>query len=222
MKIKFLALAASVMFLFACSDDASTQANGTSTQGNESSAQTPEMGHGSSVHSSCRVDESFFEHIESKKRSVLKKEPFDDIDVSTDYEDPGDAAALEWQPDRNFTLEENGDSVLVSIDGVVAACNKVVRRIDFRQGGDTLYVTPVYAPDVETTCLCTGAGLSFMVAQEYAGIRTVVIGDEVFPFREPIRLGGCESVELPEGCECHIDMIICPNLVESMPDASDD
>ena len=210
MKNKLLAIAASAMFFFACSDDASTQANGSSAQNNESQSLVSEMEHGSSVHSSCHFDESYFDYVENMKKGALKKEASDDT------------AAREWQPDRNFTLEENGDSVLVSIDGVVAACNKVVRRIDFRQGGDTLYVPPVYAPDVETTCLCTGAGLSFMVAQEYAGIRTVVIGDEVFPFREPIRLGGCESVELPEGCECHIDMIICPNLVESMPDASDD
>ena len=219
MKNKFLALAASAMFLFACSDDASTQANGASTQGNESSAQSGEnSGNGkrpsetqaSSVYSSCKADESFFEYLDNMDKSVLEKSAPDDTDDSEDI------AVLDWEPDRYFKLEVNEDSVLVEIEGVVEACNKVIESVDLRLGGDTLYTTLVYRTDVETNCFCTGAGVSFKVAQEYADIKTIVIGDEVFPYRSFLSFDGCSDVNLPEGCECYIDMIVCPVAEDSL------
>ena len=74
----------------------------------------------------------------------------------------------------------------VSVTGLVSACNKVIKGVDVRVEGDTLYATVNYMPDTETLCMCTWVDLSFTVDKGLLGdsVKTLVIGEEVFTRQE--------------------------------------
>ena len=92
----------------------------------------------------------------------------------------------EKAPGRAFYVEESESSVEVSVTGLVSACNKVIKGVDVRVEGDTLYATVDYMPDAETLCLCTWVDLSFTVDKALLSdsVKTLVIGEEVFTLRE--------------------------------------
>lgn len=154
MKNIFLWLAAVAFMLAACSDDSSPQLI---------------TNKASSIRSSCKFDDSWFE--DASEASSLKKMAYSE-------------SADERVPERYFYLEDHGDSLLVSLTGLVDACNRWVRDIDVRMEGDTLYATLNYDPDVGTNCICFWVDMSFAVAKKFEKAKTLVIGNEIFPLRE--------------------------------------
>ena len=161
---KFLACSAVfAVLLLGCGDDSSTPSQATS-------------GNASNIRSSCEFDESFLEEAASVGMS-LKKMVYDD-------------SASEHKPERYFTFEERGDSVQVSVSGLVDACNRLIRDIDVRIESDTLYATMKYDPNAETDCLCFWVDLSFMVAEKFIddSVKTLVIGEEIFERHYKIEL----------------------------------
>jgi hypothetical protein len=154
MKNKFLWNVAVALVLAACSDDSSTESI---------------TNKASSIKSSCKFDDSWFGDANEAKS--LKKMV---------YSESGD----EREPERSFYVEDLGDSVLVSLTGLVDACNKMVRDIEVRMEGDTLYATLNYVPDVGAKCLCFWVDMSFTVAKKFEKAKTLVIGKEIFPLRE--------------------------------------
>lgn len=121
--------------------------------------------------SSCEFDESLLERAAAGKS--LKK--------TGSEEKFGEKA-----PGRAFYVEESESSVEVSVTGLVSACNKVIKGVDVRVEGDTLYATVNYMPDTETLCMCTWVDLSFTVDKGLLGdsVKTLVIGEEVFTRQE--------------------------------------
>ncbi len=151
---KFLWLAALAFMFAACSDDSSTESI---------------TNKASSIKSSCKFDDSWFGDANEAKS--LKKMV---------YSESGD----DREPDRSFHVEDLGDSVLVSLTGLVDACNRIVRNIEVRMEGDTLYATLDYDPNGGTDCICFWVDMSFTVAKKFEKAKTLVIGKEIFPLRE--------------------------------------
>lgn len=153
---KFLWLAALAFMFAACSDDSSTESI---------------TNKASSIKSSCKFDDSWFGDANEAKS--LKKMV---------YSESGD----EREPDRSFHVEDLGDSVLVSLTGLVDACNRIVRNIEVRMEGDTLYATLDYDPNGGTDCICFWVDMSFTVDKGLLddSVKTLVIGEEVFTRRE--------------------------------------
>ena len=190
MKNEFIAFAAAVFMLAACSDDSSTQAKGTPDSGEgspvaeveeDSSATEPEgdvtgtdltatEGKGVFKGSSCQADESLFEDAFAGKS--LKK---------TSSEDKYG----EGEPERSFYVEDAGNSDQVFVSGLVSGCQKTVRDIDLKVQGDTLYAT-VDFKDYPTYCICSWVDMSFTVDKGLLddSVKTLVIGEEVFTLRE--------------------------------------
>ena len=154
MKIKFLWLAVAAFMFIACSGDSSTESI---------------TNKASSIRSSCKFDDSWFEDANETKS--LKKMVYSE-------------SADEREPERSFYVEDLGDSVLVSLTGLVDACNRIVRNIEVRMEGDTLYATLDYDPNGGTDCICFGVDMSFTVAKKFEKAKTLVIGKEIFPLRE--------------------------------------
>lgn len=195
MKKVFLWFAAAAFMLAACSDDSSTQAKGVPDSGEDSpvaevnkdsSATEPEgdftvdvpgsdseasEGKGVFKGSSCQFDETLFENAVTGKS--LKKTASEDK-----YGEGG--------PERSFYVEDAGNSEQVFVSGLVSACNKVIRGVDVRVQGDTLFATVNYRPDTETLCLCSWVDMSFTVEKGLLddSVKTLVIGEEVFTLRE--------------------------------------
>ena len=121
--------------------------------------------------SSCEFDETLLERAGAGKS--LKK--------TSSEEKFGEKAQ-----NRTFYVEESESSVEVSVTGLVSACNKVIKGVDVRVEGDTLYATVNYMPDAETLCMCTWVDLSFTVDKGLLGdsVKTLVIGEEVFTRQE--------------------------------------
>ena len=154
MKNKFLWLAVAAFMFIACSDDSSTESI---------------TNKASSIRSSCKFDDSWFE--DANAAMSLKKMVYSE-------------SADEREPERSFYVEDLGDSVLVSLSGLVDACNMIVRNIEVRMEGDTLYATLDYDPNGGTDCICFWVDMSFTAAKKYGSAKTIIIGDEVFPYRE--------------------------------------
>ena len=154
MKIKFLWLAVAAFMFIACSGDSSTESI---------------TNKASSIRSSCKFDDSWFEEANAAKS--LKKMVYSE-------------SAAEREPERSFYVEDLGDSVLVSLTGLVDACNRIVRDIEVRMEGDTLYATLDYDPNGGTDCICFWVDMSFTVAKKFEKAKTLVIGKEIFPLRE--------------------------------------
>ena len=156
MKKFFLWFVAAAFMLAACSDDSSTESI---------------TNKASSIRSSCKFDDSWFEEANAAKS--LKKMV---------YSEPAD----EREPERYFYVEDLGDSVLVSLTGLVDACNKLVRDIEVRVGGDTLHATLHYEPGVGSNCICSWVDMSFTVDKGLLDdpVKTLVIGEEVFARQE--------------------------------------
>lgn len=154
MKNKFLWLAVAAFMFIACSDDSSTESI---------------TNKASSIRSSCKFDDSWFEEASANGGFALKKMVYEE---------------LEREPERSFYVEDLGDSVLVSLTGLVDACNRIVRGIEVRMEGDTLYATLDYDPNGGTDCICFWVDMSFTAAKKYGSAKTIIIGDEVFPYRE--------------------------------------
>ena len=154
MKNKFLWLAVAAFMFIACSDDSSTESI---------------TNKASSIRSSCKFDDSWFE--DANAAMSLKKMVYSE-------------SADEREPERYFYVEDQGDSVLVSLTGLVDACNRIVRGIEVRMEGDTLYATLDYDPNGGTDCICFWVDMSFTAAKKYGSAKTIIIGDEVFPYRE--------------------------------------
>ena len=154
MKNKFLWLAVAAFMFIACSDDSSTESI---------------TNKASSIRSSCKFDDSWFE--DANAAMSLKKMVYSE-------------SADEREPERSFYVEDLGDSVLVSLTGLVDACNRIVRGIEVRMEGDTLYATLDYDPNGGTDCICFWVDMSFTAAKKYGSAKTIIIGDEVFPYRE--------------------------------------
>ena len=154
MKNKFLWLAVAAFMFIACSDDSSTESI---------------TNKASSIRSSCKFDDSWFE--DANAAMSLKKMVYSE-------------SADEREPERSFYVEDLGDSVLVSLSGLVDACNRIVRGIEVRMEGDTLYATLDYDPNGGTDCICFWVDMSFTAAKKYGSAKTIIIGDEVFPYRE--------------------------------------
>ena len=195
MNNKFLWSVAIALVLAACSDDSSTQAKGAPDSGegspvaevNKDSSATEPGGdftvdvpgkdsvatEGMAVFkgSSCQFDESTFEKSVAGKS--LKKTTSEDK-----YGEGG--------PERNFYVEDAGNSAQVFVSGLVSACNKVIRGVEVRIQGDTLFATVNYRPDTETLCLCSWVDMSFTVEKGLLddSVKTLVIGEEVFTLRE--------------------------------------
>lgn len=195
MKNKFLFFAAAALLFAACSDDSSAPAQATggdtpvamSSSSSDSNVSSSEAMSSSLVSdgvssaatsgtaifkgSSCEFDESLLERAAAGKS--LKK---------TGSEEKFGENAQE----RVFYVEESESSVEVSVTGLVSACNKVIKGVDVRVEGDTLYATVNYMPDTETLCMCTWVDLSFTVDKELLGdsVKTLVIGEEVFTRQE--------------------------------------
>lgn len=197
MKNKFLFFAAAALLFAACSDDSSAPAQATggdtpvamSSSSSDSNVSSPEatssssslvsggvsLGNSSGTAifkgSSCEFDESLLERAAAGKS--LKK---------TGSEEKFGENAQE----RVFYVEDAGSSVEVSVKGLVSACNKVIKGVDVRVEGDTLYATVDYRPDAETLCLCTWVDLAFTVDKELLddSVKTLVIGEEVFVRQE--------------------------------------
>lgn len=194
MNNKFLWSVAIALVLAACSDDSSTQAKGAPDSGegspvaevNKDSSATEPGGdftvdvpgkdsvasEGKAVFkgSSCQFDESTFEKSVADKS--LKK--------TTSEEKYGEGGG------RSFYVEDAGNSAQVFVTGLVSACNKVIRGVDVRVQGDTLFATVNYRPDTETLCLCSWVDMSFTVDKGLLddSVKTLVIGEEVFTLRE--------------------------------------
>ena len=151
---KFLWLASLAFMFVACSDDSSTESI---------------TNKASSIKSSCKFDDSWFGDANEAKS--LKKMV---------YSESGD----EREPERSFYVEDLGDSVLVSLTGLVDACNRIVRNIEVRMEGDTLYATLDYDPNGGTDCICFWVDMSFTVAKKFEKAKTLVIGKEIFSLRE--------------------------------------
>ena len=151
---KFLWLAALAFMFVACSDDSSTESI---------------TNKASSIKSSCKFDDSWF-GVANEAKSLKKMV----------YSESGD----EREPERSFYVEDLGDSVLVSLTGLVDACNRIVRNIEVRMEGDTLYATLDYDPNGGTDCICFWVDMSFTVAKKFEKAKTLVIGKEIFPLRE--------------------------------------
>ena len=154
MKNAFLWLVATAFMFAACSDDPSTESI---------------TNKASSIRSSCKFDDSWFE--DANAAMSLKKMVYSE-------------SADEREPERSFYVEDLGDSVLVSLTGLVDACNRIVRGIEVRMEGDTLYATLDYDPNGGTDCICFWVDMSFTAAKKYGSAKTIIIGDEVFPYRE--------------------------------------
>ena len=154
MKKFFLWFVAAAFMLAACSDDSSTESI---------------TNKASSIRSSCKFDDSWFEEANAAKS--LKKMVYSE-------------SAAEREPERSFYVEDLGDSVLVSLTGLVDACNRIVRDIEVRMEGDTLYATLDYDPNGGTDCICFWVDMSFTVAKKFEKAKTLVIGKEIFPLRE--------------------------------------
>ena len=154
MKNKFLWLAVAAFMFIACSDDSSTESI---------------TNKASSIRSSCKFDDSWFE--DANAAMSLKKMVYSE-------------SADEREPERSFYVEDLGDSVLVSLSGLVDACNRIVRNIEVRMEGDTLYATLDYDPNGGTDCICFWVDMSFTVAKKFEKAKTLVIGKEIFPLRE--------------------------------------
>lgn len=197
MKNKFLFFAAAALLFAACSDDSSAPAQATggdtpvamSSSSSDSNVSSPEATSSSSSlvsggvsseatsgtaifkGSSCEFDETLLNLAGAAKS--LKK--------TGSEEKFGEKA-----PGRAFYVEESESSVEVSVTGLVSACNKVIKGVDVRVEGDTLYATVGYMPDTETLCMCTWVDLSFTVDKELLGdsVKTLVIGEEVFTRQE--------------------------------------
>ena len=195
MKNKFLFFAAAALLFAACSDDSSAPAQATggdtpvamsssSSDSNVSSSEamssslvsdgvSSEATSGTAIFkgSSCEFDETLLNLAGAAKS--LKK--------TGSEEKFGEKA-----PGRAFYVEESESSVEVSVTGLVSACNKVIKGVDVRVEGDTLYATVGYMPDTETLCMCTWVDLSFTVDKGLLGdsVKTLVIGEEVFTRQE--------------------------------------
>ena len=195
MKQKLLLFAASAFMFAACSDDSSAPAQATggdtpvamSSSSSDSNVSSSEAMSSSLVSdgvssaatsgtaifkgSSCEFDESLLERAAAGKS--LKK---------TGSEEKFGENAQE----RVFYVEESESSVEVSVTGLVSACNKVIKGVDVRVEGDTLYATVGFMPDAETLCMCTWVDLSFTVDKGLLGdsVKTLVIGGEVFTRQE--------------------------------------
>ena len=154
MKNAFLWLVATAFMFAACSDDPLTESI---------------TNKASSIRSSCKFDDSWFE--DANAAMSLKKMVYSE-------------SADEREPERSFYVEDLGDSVLVSLSGLVDACNRIVRNIEVRMEGDTLYATLDYDPNGGTDCICFWVDMSFTAAKKYGSAKTIIIGDEVFPYRE--------------------------------------
>ena len=198
MKNKFLWFTAAAFMFAACSDDSSAPAQATggdspvatsSAISADSNVSSPEatssssslvsggvsLGNSSGTAifkgSSCEFDETLLNLAGAAKS--LKK--------TGSEEKFGEKA-----PGRAFYVEDAGSSVEVFVTGLVSACNKVIKGVDVRVEGDTLYATIKYMPDAETLCMCTWVDLSFTVDKELLGdsVKTLVIDDEVFTLRD--------------------------------------
>lgn len=198
MKQKLLPFAAAALLFAACSDDSSAPAQATggdspvatsSAISADSNVSSPEatssssslvsggvsLGNSSGTAifkgSSCEFDETLLERAGAGKS--LKK--------TSSEEKFGEKAQ-----NRTFYVEESESSVEVSVTGLVSACNKVIKGVDVRVEGDTLYATVNYMPDAETLCMCTWVDLSFTVDKGLLGdsVKTLVIGEEVFTRQE--------------------------------------
>ena len=156
MKQKFFVFAVAAFMLAACSDDSSIQSSTDKT---------------SKVSTSCKFDDSWFEEASANGGFALKKMVYEE-------------SAGEREPERSFYVVDQGDSVLFSVTGIVDACNKIVRDIGMRMEGDTLYATLDYDPNGGTDCICFWVDMSFTAAKKYGSAKTIIIGDEVFPYRE--------------------------------------
>ena len=154
MKNKFLWLAVAAFMFIACSDDSSTESI---------------TNKASSIRSSCKFDDSWFEEASANGGFALKKMVYEE---------------LEREPERSFYVVDQGDSVLFSVTGLVDACNRIVRGIEVRMEGDTLYATLDYDPNGGTDCICFWVDMSFTVAKKFEKAKTLVIGKEIFPLRE--------------------------------------
>lgn len=154
MKNAFLWLVATAFMFAACSDDPSTESI---------------TNKASSIKSSCKFDDSWFEEASANGGFALKKMVYEES---------------EREPERSFYVVDQGDSVLFSVTGIVDACNKIVRDIGMRMEGDTLYATLDYDPNGGTDCICFWVDMSFTAAKKYGSAKTIIIGDEVFPYRE--------------------------------------
>ena len=154
MKNAFWWLVATTFMFAACSDDPLTESI---------------TNKASSIRSSCKFDDSWFEEANAAKS--LKKMVYSE-------------SAAEREPERSFYVEDQGDSVLVSLTGLVDACNRIVRDIEVRMEGDTLYATLDYDPNGGTDCICFWVDMSFTVAKKFEKAKTLVIGKEIFPLRE--------------------------------------
>lgn len=165
MKQKLLFFAAAVLLFAACSDDSSIQSSTDKT---------------SKVTTSCKFDDSWFEEASANGGFALKKMAYEES---------------ERELERSFYVVDQEDSVLFVVTGVVDACNRLIRDIGMRMEGDTLYATLNYEPDVGTNCLCFWVDMSFTAAKKYGSAKTIIIGDEVFPYREKAEKAESSSEE---------------------------
>ena len=116
-------------------------------------------------------DDSSTESITNKASSIRSSCKFDD----SWFEDANAAMSL-----KKMVYSESA----VSLTGLVDACNRIVRGIEVRMEGDTLYATLDYDPNGGTDCICFWVDMSFTVAKKFEKAKTLVIGKEIFPLRE--------------------------------------